>query len=667
MKFAANTPQVDVNVLQNVPIQASRDINAYGGSGAGISALNAGLGQVNKVVAKQQDDEDAAAVVGARNQIMTELTERLYGEKGLFTTGIGTNAQGLTKRTNDVIKEVSQNVMSQQNGRVARTLQGNLSENIENFGRIAASQERSQKIKVDEANYNGAQANTVELASMNYNKPDFVASQIGQSDRLMQARAISQGWTGQELTANRREQVNKVVGGAALAAIQGKDYDSAANLLNTYRAQMDQGTYGKLMEAVKGKQMARDTKNAAADIVSRCLRPDGRVDFTAAYQAAHEAAIHQKRGNGTDAGGFEKGYEAWGNQVMDNGRVGCVEAVNKIGSFGSPFLQEEQQKGVAGVETLVSDAEKAQVPVVNFDAGQLEKGDVIVYRNTNEDNDRDHVVLYDGNGGFWGNSSNADGPNGNGRTVHGSDYELGGGLIPQYIIKTGVSSGGGEETVYDPDEEDMLKKQIDALAADKEREYKQQKQYYMESMKTAIRDSGSYSDAKSLIDGSSELTVDEQLSLTNVARSLYNVTASGAPRGSRNSGGVSASKISSSTNAVYKFDALIRSGSKISASQWATARQAVNTLENAGVLDESVANEMSDAEDNEQLWSLVQSMHFQGMNAQEIRNALIQDGMDGRVATMIISKFEPETYDSADTEPSDAAKAMDEDNEDGGD
>jgi hypothetical protein len=72
--------------------------------------------------------------------------------------------------------------MSQQNGRVARTLQGNLSENIENFGRIAASQERSQKIKVDEANYNGAQANTVELASMNYNKPDFVASQIGQSD-----------------------------------------------------------------------------------------------------------------------------------------------------------------------------------------------------------------------------------------------------------------------------------------------------------------------------------------------------------------------------------------------------------------------------------------------------------------------------------------------------
>ena len=55
--------------------------------------------------------------------------------------------------------------------------------------------------------------------------------------------------------------------------------------------------------------------------------------------------------------------------------------------------------------------------------------------------------------------------------------------------------------------------------------------------------------------------------------------------------------------------------------------------------------------------------------AQDIRNALIEDGMDGRVATMIISKFEPETYDSADTEPSDAAKAMDEDNEDedGGD
>ena len=93
---------------------------------------------------------------------------------------------------------------------------------------------------------------------------------------------------------------------------------------------------------------------------------------------------------------------------MDNGENGCVEAVTKIGAeMGSPFLKEQLSKGVVYVPTLVKNAGNRVIP---FDASKLEAGDIIVY------GDDDHVVMYDGKGGYVGNSSSQQ------KVVHGSDY-----------------------------------------------------------------------------------------------------------------------------------------------------------------------------------------------------------------------------------------------------
>lgn len=101
--------------------------------------------------------------------------------------------------------------------------------------------------------------------------------------------------------------------------------------------------------------------------------------------------------------GMSSGEAAWLGATMDNGTEGCVEAATKVGSYYSPFLAQEY---------------------ANFDASQLEKGDVIVY------GDQEHVVIYDGAGGYIGNSSSQD------EVVHGSDYNEMGGLTPTQIIKT---------------------------------------------------------------------------------------------------------------------------------------------------------------------------------------------------------------------------------------
>jgi hypothetical protein len=109
-------------------------------------------------------------------------------------------------------------------------------------------------------------------------------------------------------------------------------------------------------------------------------------------------------------------------QHMENGANGCVEAVTKIGARYNPFLADELSKGVVNVDTLVADAGDKVIP---FDPNNLEAGDVIVYDNN------DHVVLYDGNGGYVGNSSSQQ------KVVQGGDYNNMGGLKPTKIIKTG--------------------------------------------------------------------------------------------------------------------------------------------------------------------------------------------------------------------------------------
>ena len=124
--------------------------------------------------------------------------------------------------------------------------------------------------------------------------------------------------------------------------------------------------------------------------------------------------------------GIQAGYSAWAGQTMPSGSNGCVEAATRIGSYYSPFLASENTKGVAGIETLCSDAGDSNI--VPFSSGALETGDVIIYDN------RDHVVLFDGSGGYYGNSSSAN--DWQGAVVHGSNYWEMNGMEPTEIIKT---------------------------------------------------------------------------------------------------------------------------------------------------------------------------------------------------------------------------------------
>lgn len=120
--------------------------------------------------------------------------------------------------------------------------------------------------------------------------------------------------------------------------------------------------------------------------------------------------------------------EGFLGQTLENGTEACVEAVTKIGNaMQNQFLSQEFAKGVLWVPDLVKDAGDKVIP---FDSSQLKPGDIIVY------GDNEHVVMYDGKGGYVGNSSSAN--NYAGGVVHGNDYRQMGKQVPTKIIQSGA-------------------------------------------------------------------------------------------------------------------------------------------------------------------------------------------------------------------------------------
>ena len=115
---------------------------------------------------------------------------------------------------------------------------------------------------------------------------------------------------------------------------------------------------------------------------------------------------------------FAEGADEWMGQRMDNGSEGCCEAATKIGSHYSKFLAHELDNGVVYVPTLIADAGDLYMPL---DESNLEKGDCIIYDS------EEHVVLFDGIGGYVGNSTSLV------KVIHGGDFHEMGGLSPTHM------------------------------------------------------------------------------------------------------------------------------------------------------------------------------------------------------------------------------------------
>ena len=136
------------------------------------------------------------------------------------------------------------------------------------------------------------------------------------------------------------------------------------------------------------------------------------VDNDAAYEVVKDedaetvkkivAAKKTKAGSVTAAGGtsgqVDTAFNTNNGRVSQYGSEGCVDTACAAGSYYNKDLADEYNKGTSRVDTLRNNLEAKGYVTEQFN-GYANKGDLLIYGND------DHVVIADGAGGCFGNSS----------------------------------------------------------------------------------------------------------------------------------------------------------------------------------------------------------------------------------------------------------------------
>lgn len=644
MKFTTYQAAVEPNTMHPPAVRVSSDVNAYGSGGEEYGKLGAAIGQVNKVLAQRRDDLDAADVMKARNEIMTSLTQQLYGENGLFVTGVGENAKGLMGRTTDAINQTYDDVSKNYNDRVKYALKGNLNENMANFQRIAASKEMAEGNEVRKETFASNLATNAQQAALTWQVNGAPTMYVKNGDTLLQVRARQEGWSGAQLAEERRKMVTDVAAAAAGAALENEDYDRADEILNQFRPDMDQQTYWKLARVGKQKQQAKEMDTEADEIFNMPGVWDGK-NFNAAKAMEYvnarygKDAVKSAGGAIKDKEGFfaaVAGQESGGNYSAQNGRTGA---------FGKYQIMPENWPSWAQEAGLSADAPQTpenQEIVAKYKLGQYydelgPEGALVAWYAGYQNGERWRDGAQDaiGAGGHY----SWDARQGNGDEPS----------VREYVQEALGRAGGAERTVsaYDPEKRDRLMKLIEAKGGDMQKAYQQQRRQYLDGVMQAAQSAGSYSAALSMLNGQ-DLSMEERVSIERTIGQYYHVGGSsggGRVGGERSGRGYNPSK---DIEIMKKMDARIATGTKISSDQFVAYKSAALRLDDSGLL----GDEYQELQNNPEVWSqITDDIETGGLD--KAMKRLVSRGVDPVTACALLAKSDVSTALTNDFEDED--------------
>ena len=310
------------------------------------------------------------------------------------------------------------------------------------------------------------------------------------------------------LAAQRQKMVTDVAAAAAGAAIENEDYERADEILYWMRNDMDASVYYKLAREGKKK---RDVREMDADVSRILSLPDvwDGQHFNQAQARAYVDEVYGKDAVRPAAGispqDVARGFAPILGQEMVNKRDGCVEAALAGAQGLCPFYAREQEKGVLYVPTLLRDARADDSVVVREYAAGMEvpAGAAIIYSPPDAENAY-HVLVSDGRGGVFGNSSsaadymdeNGNPVRGNGLVTHGESVEIDDDLVPALVI---CPKEAAPVSAYDPEKRDALLRLVEAHGNDLERSYQEERKGFLDRVLRAAQEAGSYGDAIAML------------------------------------------------------------------------------------------------------------------------------------------------------------------------
>lgn len=633
MKFSSYQRAVEPNVMRPPAVHVSGDVRAYGDTGEGMSKMAGAIGQVNAVLAKHQDDMDAASVMEARQKIMTSVTEQLYGQGGLFQTAQGENAKGLTERTTDTIKKTFDDVAKNYNGRVQYALKGNLNENMANFQRIAASREMQEYESTQKADYESNLANSAQLAGLTYNVKNALPNYVNDVLRLTDARGAQEGWTGAQLQTERMKGVTSIVAAAVGAAIDNEDYDTAGAYLARYRKDMDQGTYAKFAKVLKKRNDALQMDQTARDVFAKVYNPE-----TGQYDRAKMMEI-VGRINGPGATKTVVGGEGvlWDIARKTSALTGIkpefiyAQLYHESGGGTSQLARENLN--FAGLTQVEPNGEENKQP----DGGNYYR----MFKSADEFAEayaHDFLNRYEG-------IKDAQTVEEYATILRNNGYFTA--PLESYIagLKGALTSSEGSRTVsaYDPEKYKQLIAQVDALAADAQKTKKIERENFIDNLKAAIDSTTSYSDALTMINGQG-LSVDEKAAIQSYAMKKFGISPqTGRPKGSGRAGGSGVAvqrRIDSSMRALRTMQVDLMSDKKITTKAYLSAQDAGNLLDDNNMLSDEQLAELRDAYSDADVMSQF-TTYIENEGISGAYKRMITSGMDPLVATILVTKIDP--------------------------
>ena len=459
MKFSTYTPAVKANTI-NAKVSTSVTKEAFGTDGSQLGAWSSAANHIAGIIQKRQDEDDAADIMAARNEISQKLNESLYSEDGIITTGKGKNAQGMTDRVNQSVQDDTQEVAGNYNGRVRYQLMNKyLPKDLEQYGKLGMQTENKEREAYQTDTFNARMSNFSNSMALSYADPDTVYGQMQEANETLNSWADKQGWDAATTEAKKMTFRTQTVSSLVKACVADEKYDDAYEWLKRERKNMSQDEFNSLYATVEKQKKAKDKKDTSRILIGKFYNPETNELDIAGLEK--EARAMCTKSNGISSDSIEAGYQKWGGQTMPHGTNGCVEAAVRILGTDNSNSWIQSIQGDTYVPTLVSKSQTANggPGVIPYSADQVEPGDMIIY------GDDDHVVVATGGTGYVGNSSSSS-PS---MVIRGGDYREMGGQQPSKIIKSSQLGSGG--STFDADRYEELMDGVYSLYADQSRFY----------------------------------------------------------------------------------------------------------------------------------------------------------------------------------------------------
>lgn len=508
MKFSTYSPAVNPSVMRNVPVHASRDMNVYGVQGGGEQWKAIGkLANIGLEMQKKVTDGKILEANAEYNRLMSEGTSALMQKKEGEALNIADEYDKLQKQVlNDVRKNYKQFIGF---GAGAEAFNAYTMKDDATRRSGVVRYQQAQTDAYHETQYNNQLAECRNEAVEGGGTVEAVNGALNRLDAIVNTRFGEYG--GEKLIEQKRIAAGQIVGDAVNMAINSGDFAKAESLLSAYKGVLPTNAYIDARTKLHKQQEKVREYTAIDDIAARCRDVNGKIDLARGFAAIDAICGQDAKGTGGASGSdVAAAASAYINQETPYGRNGCVWAATNIGKNFSPLLRKANDAGIVNVGELLRFAKNEGASIEPYREGSARPGDAVVYFAPGDElteENAEHVVLADGGGGYWGNSSgaadfqdeNGETVKGNGYIIHGDSTDLGDNLVPRLVIRT---AGGEDVSAYDPEKRDKLRRLLKAQYDSEQALERQERERNLAAAKDALASAGSYAEAVAILEDS---------------------------------------------------------------------------------------------------------------------------------------------------------------------